>query len=812
MSSAFRIAVFGSRGSGKTIFLACLLDTLANAGNRRLGRQSGKRPSGMFVVAPHSETVEWLQDIKEKLKAGKFPIGTDRTSELAIDFTGAGNTRATFRFRDYRGGDFEKARWKDKDESDKAGVSIVEMLSDCDAVILLLDAPKLHREPDSVELERYVAALSEYERLNPGRAVPVQILYSKKDEAEDIDLKAIARNWAPFRQLVTAYQQHDELYDDGVSSIRADRSGEVARPIRDGDSYFQPSGVLEAFDWMAERVLVRARRSNRARRAVVMAALFLVLALPWGWLASAHGRESAALMRTLEDTSIDDRRVLAAIADYDGRWAGFRGWPLAAWPSFRETRETARAERTRRGEGLRRQGRAAIVQAIAAEPRDGLSRGLPFYRQMLTLADDHMRFFGASDREVLDARDAFDEKVRVLVLEEQVIALDAAKAVVLLDTTLAEGRFPVFLKRLSELRDRMRKDAVWDESYTHLIANLPGTSGSLEMPRLLGAIASIDEWYRAHGTARPGAPRTSSVLAMKRSYQRAVLNRAVETARTQVQGKDTAQQIQIWRAVLQERSGNPFGPETEDGKRWEAQISEIGKIVAELEARLAAERRQQTVQAATADWSAAVRGARELTSPLTYEKRLLLKKALDRVGTDQSAAAHRTEIQQHWERLSFDSVVDEYRTFTRDPTVGTAAGLRKAHAIYAADVAFHGTQESGDEFLRALTRLLAWLESSQAISIHVQQSGPIYVEFETSRTKIDTARGGSASTVNLGPVDPFSPIRITYRYRAGGEPTRVETLHWKPAAPAAPSGRTYRGSSVVLRAETGRPAVPEPVR
>ena len=182
-----RIVVLGRRGSGKTVFITRLYESLWRGCDLVNGRFVPERPATagdsvrrLSARAREGRLHSELRRMSMDLDAGKWPVSTQGSTVIDIDITIDGRTKLLSAM-DYPGEVFRTAFAMNA--QDAASQELREAVDRAAALVLLVDPavamkPGIEREEDAFGL---VAAVNRLRSMPGGEDVPVVVVLTKCD-------------------------------------------------------------------------------------------------------------------------------------------------------------------------------------------------------------------------------------------------------------------------------------------------------------------------------------------------------------------------------------------------------------------------------------------------------------------------------------------------------------------------------------------------------------------------------------------------------------------------------------------------------
>ena len=242
------MAVLGTSGVGKTVYLGMLLDMLS------------RRPERMQILARGAFSVTLQQTVIGSLARGQFPGKTPGEPERW------NWVHCQLRTAPRRGQielivpDMAGEAMLEEVDHPNTHLSIRRFLQECSGAILLVDAAEM--DDGSPEQDYFAMKLLSYlnelqddgEPAWPSR--PVAVVLSKADQCEncfedpaDFAHKRAAGLW---RHCVERFPRH-RFFASGVAgactSIDVRGGGRVVVPLR-----IEPRGIIEPFEWLVQQI------------------------------------------------------------------------------------------------------------------------------------------------------------------------------------------------------------------------------------------------------------------------------------------------------------------------------------------------------------------------------------------------------------------------------------------------------------------------------------------------------------------------------------------------------------------------------
>jgi hypothetical protein len=242
------VAVLGTSGVGKTVYLGMLLDMLS------------RRPERMQILARGAFSVTLQQTVVGSLARGQFPGKTPGEPER-WNWVHCQLRRAPRRGQiELIVPDMAGEAMSEEVDHPHTHLSIRRFLQECSGAILLVDAAEMDDgSPDqdyfAMKLLSYLNELrDDGEPAWPSR--PVAVVLSKADQCEncfedpaDFAHKRVSGLW---RHCVERFPRH-RFFASGVAgataSINVRGGGRVVVPLR-----IEPRGIIEPFEWLVQQI------------------------------------------------------------------------------------------------------------------------------------------------------------------------------------------------------------------------------------------------------------------------------------------------------------------------------------------------------------------------------------------------------------------------------------------------------------------------------------------------------------------------------------------------------------------------------
>jgi double-GTPase-like protein len=242
------VAVIGSSGVGKTVYLGMLLDMLSRS------------PQRMQILARGAFSITLQQTVMAALARGEFPPKTpnepDRWSWVHCQIRTATRRQPTELIVPDMAGE---AVLEEVDHP-HTYLGIRRFLNQCAGALILIDAAEMEngtREQDyfAMKLLSYLSELCKGEQ-QTWRDRPVALVLSKADQCETCfdDPAAYAQKHAEglWQHCVQRFTNH-KFFASGVAGVCLTRwvrgEGRSSVPLR-----IEPRGIVEPFEWLVKQV------------------------------------------------------------------------------------------------------------------------------------------------------------------------------------------------------------------------------------------------------------------------------------------------------------------------------------------------------------------------------------------------------------------------------------------------------------------------------------------------------------------------------------------------------------------------------
>jgi hypothetical protein len=242
------MAVLGTSGVGKTVYLGMLLDMLS------------RRPERMQILSRGAFSITLQQSVAGSLARGRFP---DKTPGEAERWNWV---HCQLRTAPRRGQielivpDMAGEAMLEEVDHPHTHIGIRRFLQECAGAILLVDAAEMddgspEQDYFAMKLLSYLNELQDEDELAwPSR--PVAVVLSKADQCEncfenpvDFAHKRAAGLW---RHCVERFPRH-RFFASGVAgacaAIDVHGGGRIVVPLR-----IEPRGIVEPFEWLVQQI------------------------------------------------------------------------------------------------------------------------------------------------------------------------------------------------------------------------------------------------------------------------------------------------------------------------------------------------------------------------------------------------------------------------------------------------------------------------------------------------------------------------------------------------------------------------------
>lgn len=187
MDNKRKILMIGNRDSGKTSYMASAYG-LMNTG--KYG----------FYVYGDDESDMWLKTIFQQIKAGQYPLPTDKRSQFNFDLYYHHNKVLSFEWVDYFGGVISESKSQE----------LAEDIGNADAIMIFLEASALAENKKSVTQFRRIQALITEKLTNMDRHFDVIVVITKYDLIGDsIPIEEVCK---PLDNFAVSLSNRDNIY------------------------------------------------------------------------------------------------------------------------------------------------------------------------------------------------------------------------------------------------------------------------------------------------------------------------------------------------------------------------------------------------------------------------------------------------------------------------------------------------------------------------------------------------------------------------------------------------------------------------